>query len=96
MYDTYSNGDAWLKAMELCVPSSTLSGLTLSGPELFSNMPIMEDQQLGGIIMKIIQEIIYGVILAIVFFQWYRSEQENADEITQQALLDRQAYAANK
>jgi putative membrane protein len=96
MYDTYSNGDAWLKAMELCVPSSTLSGLTLSGPELFSNMPIMEDQQLGGIIMKIIQEIIYGVILAIVFFQWYRSEQENADEITQQALMDRQAYAANK
>lgn len=96
MYATYSNGDAWLKAMELCVPSSTLSGLTLSGPELFSNMPIMEDQQLGGIVMKIIQEIIYGVILALVFFQWYRSEQDNAEEITQKALLDRQAYAANK
>lgn len=96
MYATYSNGDAWLKAMELCVPTSTLSGLTLSGPELFTNMPVLEDQQLGGVIMKIIQEIIYGVILAIVFFQWYRSEQDNAEEITQKALQDRQAYAANK
>lgn len=96
MYATYTNGDAWLKAMELCVPASTLSGLALSGPELFTNMPPVDDQQLGGVIMKIIQEIIYGVLLAMVFFQWYKSEQENADEITNNALLERQAYAANK
>lgn len=96
MYATYTNGDAWLKAMELCVPASTLSGLTLSGPELFTNMPPVDDQQLGGVIMKIIQEIIYGVLLAMVFFQWYKSEQDNADEITNNALLERQAYAANK
>ncbi len=92
MYATYSNGDAWLKAMALCVPADTLASLTLSGPELFTNMPAIEDQQLGGIIMKIIQEIIYGVFLAIIFFQWYKSEQENADEITRQALEDRQVY----
>lgn len=96
MYATYTNGDAWLKAMELCVPASTLSGLTLSGPELFTNMPPVDDQQLGGVIMKIIQEIIYGVLLAMVFFQWYKSEQDNAEEITNNALLERQAYAANK
>lgn len=88
MYDTYTNPDAWLKAMELCVPSSTLAGLSLSGPELFSNMPPFEDQQLGGIIMKIIQEIIYGVVLFSIFFKWYRSEQENADKITEKALED--------
>jgi putative membrane protein len=96
MYATYTNGDAWLKEMEFCVPASTLSGLTLSGPELFTNMPPVDDQQLGGVIMKIIQEIIYGVLLAMVFFQWYKSEQENAEEITNNALLERQAYAANK
>jgi putative membrane protein len=96
MYATYTNGDAWLKAMELCVPASTLSGLTLSGPELFTNMPPVDDQQLGGVIMKIIQEIIYGVLLAMVFFQWYKSEQENAEEITNKALLERQAYVTNK
>lgn len=88
MYDTYTNPDSWLKAMELCVPTSTLSGLSLSGPELFSDMPPFEDQQLGGIIMKIIQEVIYGVVLFSIFFQWYRKEQETADEITQKALDD--------
>ena len=31
----------WLKAMELCVPARTLSGLSLSGPELFSNMSLI-------------------------------------------------------
>ncbi|TQR17871.1 cytochrome c oxidase assembly factor CtaG [Psychrobacillus vulpis] len=86
LYDTYSNPDAWLKAMELCVPTSTLAGLSLSGPELFSNMPPFEDQQLGGIIMKVIQEIIYGVLLFSIFFEWYRTEQENADDITKEAL----------
>lgn len=94
MYETYTSGDAWIKAMELCVPASTLATLTLSGPEMFTSMPTIEDQQLGGVIMKIIQEVIYGVILAMVFFEWYKSEQENADEITNQALRDRQAYAA--
>ncbi len=96
MYATYTSGEAWLKAMELCVPSSKLASLTLSGPELFSNMSTIEDQRLGGVIMKIIQEVIYGVILGMVFFQWYKSEQENADEITNKALLERQAFAANK
>ncbi|WP_050179604.1 cytochrome c oxidase assembly factor CtaG [Domibacillus robiginosus] len=88
LYSTYSDASAWLKAMELCVPVSMLSGLNLSSPELFSNMPVLEDQKLGGVIMKIIQEIVYGVILAQVFFEWFQKEQEQADEITQ-ADLDR-------
>lgn len=96
MYATYADGDAWLKAMELCVPASTLStislsGISLSGPEMFTGMSTIEDQQLGGIIMKIIQELIYAVLLSSVFFAWYRNEQENADEITQQAVRDLQA-----
>ena len=41
MYITYNSGEAWLQAMALCVPASTLSGLAglgISGPELFTNM----------------------------------------------------------
>lgn len=98
MYVTYSDSDAWLKAMELCVPDDKLttiqeSGFTLSGPEMFTGMSTIEDQQLGGIIMKIIQELIYAVLLASVFFAWYRNEQERADEITEQAMRDLQAKA---
>lgn len=86
MYETYTNGDAWLKAMELCVPASTLSGLSLSGPELFTDMKPVADQQLGGVIMKILQEIIFGVLLASIFTRWYRSEQKDPDKITADAL----------
>ncbi|MGM7635960.1 cytochrome c oxidase assembly factor CtaG [Bacillus sp. Hm123] len=91
LYVTYSDASSWLKAMELCVPVTTLQGLNLSGPELFSNMPVVEDQQLGGIIMKIIQEIVYGYILAIVFFEWYRKEQRDEETITQEALARHQS-----
>ncbi|MEW9501429.1 cytochrome c oxidase assembly factor CtaG [Jeotgalibacillus marinus] len=79
MYDTFYNGGAWLQAMALCVPAGTLDGLKsigITGPELFSNMPPLEDQQLGGVVMKIIQEIVYGVVLAQVFFEWVRREKE--------------------
>ncbi|MBB4824054.1 putative membrane protein [Sporosarcina luteola] len=90
VYETYYSGEAWLKAMALCVPPGTLSGLSISGPELFTNMPTLYDQQLGGIIMKVIQELIYVVVIGKIFIQWYRDEQMNADEITKKALIDRQ------
>ena len=90
VYETYSTGEAWLKAMALCVPAGTLSGLSISGPELFTNMPTLYDQQLGGIIMKVIQELIYVFVIGKIFIKWYREEQLNADEITQKDLLARQ------
>ncbi|MPQ26121.1 cytochrome c oxidase assembly factor CtaG [Bacillus paralicheniformis] len=75
LYSTYSDPAAWAEAMKLCVPLDTLSGMTLTGPEMFSSMPVLEDQQLGAIVMKIIQEIVYGTFLAIIFFGWARKER---------------------
>ncbi|AMW98311.1 cytochrome c oxidase assembly factor CtaG [Rummeliibacillus sp. G93] len=95
-YATYTDGAMWMKAMALCVPASTLQGLTLSGPELFTSMSSLEDQQLGGVLMKIIQEIIFAVVLGRVFITWYRDEQENADQITQDALKERQRLYGNQ
>lgn len=76
MYNTYSDPNAWAQALQLCVPSTTLANLNLSGPEMFNSMSLIHDQQLGGVIMKIIQEIVYGIILAQIFFAWYKKEQE--------------------
>nr|WP_285858853.1 cytochrome c oxidase assembly factor CtaG [Bhargavaea ginsengi] len=92
VYETYQSGEAWLMSMALCVPASTLSALSgtgLSGPEVFTNMPILYDQQMGGVIMKILQEIIYGVVLGKIFLSWFRHERDNADELTQKQLLER-------
>ncbi|WP_062105188.1 cytochrome c oxidase assembly factor CtaG [Bacillus niameyensis] len=87
MYETYTNGEMWLKAMELCVPGSTLSGLSISGPELFTNVPARVDQQTGAVIMKVLQEIVLGIFLVKVFFEWYEKEKREGDEITKAALL---------
>lgn len=46
----------------------------------FAWLPVLDDQQLGGTIMKIMQEIIYGVALAFIFFKWYRRERKAEDD----------------
>ena len=88
MYGTYSDSEMWMKAMALCVPSDTLSNLSLSGPELFSNMDLVSDQQVGGVLMKIIQEIIFGVILFRIFRKWWDTERTSQEEITENALKE--------
>lgn len=88
MYATFYDASSWLKAMELCVPIDTLASLNLSGPELFSSMTPVSDQQVGGVLMKIIQEIIFGVILYKVFTQWWKHERKNENEITENALKE--------
>lgn len=91
VYETYYSGEAWLQAMALCVPADLLNNLAslgVSGPEMFTNMDIVYDQQLGGILMKMAQEVIYVFVIAKIFFTWAREERENADEITKKDLLN--------
>ncbi|MFH5187207.1 cytochrome c oxidase assembly protein [Paenibacillus sp. TAB 01] len=48
--------------------------------EQFLFMSVLNDQQLGGVIMKIVQEIVYGIALAYTFFRWYRMERKKDEE----------------
>lgn len=86
LYATYYDPNVWGKVMSLCVGTDTFSSLNLSGPELFSSMPLIYDQRLGGVLMKIIQEIIYAFVLGHVFFEWYRKDQEESDQLIKQPL----------
>ncbi|MHC0037299.1 cytochrome c oxidase assembly factor CtaG [Pseudoneobacillus sp. C159] len=90
MYTTFSDPTAWMQALKLCVPTTTLANLNLSGPEVFSHMSLIHDQQLGGVLMKVIQEIVYGVVLGYIFFSWYRKEQK--DSIDEQNNLMNPRY----
>ncbi|NHN28228.1 cytochrome c oxidase assembly protein [Paenibacillus agricola] len=47
-------------------------------PQITELLNSMEDQQLGGVIMKIMQEGVFAVLLAILFKRWYR--RENVEE----------------
>jgi putative membrane protein len=43
---------------------------------LFSILPPLDDQELGGIIMKVFQEFVYGSIIGYIFFKWARKERK--------------------
>ena len=76
LYQTFTDPQAWLTSLQLCVPKGTLASLNLTGPQMFLSMPPLYDQQLGGVLMKIIQEIVYGTMLFFIFIDWYRKERE--------------------
>lgn len=90
LYATFTEGEAWLSAMELCVPSGVLEGLKgqgmISGPEYFTNTSPIHDQQAGGIIMKVLQEVFFGFMLGFIFYKWFRDERQNEEETTRRSL----------
>lgn len=51
-------------------------------------MDLLSDQQVGGVLMKIIREIIFGVILFKIFRKWWNTERSNQQEITDNALKE--------
>ncbi|SDW80065.1 putative membrane protein [Marininema mesophilum] len=59
--------------------------------QMFSILSPLDDQQLGGVIMKVIQEVVYGVMLGIVFFQWAREERAKEESEAVAAAVGRSA-----
>lgn len=53
----------------------------------------LDDQQAGGALMKIIQEIIYGVVIALIFFAWAK-DQKN-DELEERLTIYEDEYESN-
>lgn len=46
-----------------------------NAPQLWTYLGPIDDQQTGGIIMKVIQELIYGTVIGYIFFKWAKKEQ---------------------
>lgn len=83
LYDAYSASGAWIQSMSLCVPIDVLNGISgqLTGAELFSPLSTLEDQQLGGILMMFLQQFIYGIIIARIFFSWFSDKNMTIDPL---------------
>lgn len=97
LYSTFSDPNVWAAAMGYCIPGGTPSDLLAQfngGPEFFSILSALEDQQLGGVLMKLTQEAVYGIILAYVFFKWFRKEnpKRNTIDPIDEQLLERLGY----
>jgi len=80
LYAMYSDPNVWVVAMGYCVPGDRTWLLSeFEGPQFFSNLSVVEDQQIGGIVMKLVQEVMYGIILAFIFKQWFKREHSEDD-----------------
>jgi putative membrane protein len=72
----FANGMLLTPACALIIFSNTLIYEMYTNVNVpFAHLSPLDDQQLGGVLMKIIQEIVYGSVLAYVFFKWYRRER---------------------
>lgn len=81
LFQMYNDPNVWAQALGYCVPGDPATLLQLfQGPETFSLLPPKDDQQLGGIIMKLMQEVMYGSILTYIFIQWYQSENKEEED----------------
>lgn len=60
--------------------SEPLYSMYAAVPESLLVLRTVDDQQLGGVIMKIVQEIVYGIALGYTFYRWYRFERKKEDE----------------
>lgn len=83
----FANGVLLTPACALIIFAGTEVYTVYSGaPQLFSFLPPVDDQQTGGVIMKIMQEFVYGLMLAYVFFRWYNMEKKKEKEQEEQGL----------
>ncbi len=81
LFAVYNDPQVWVKAMGYCMagdPSVLLS--KFEGPAFFNMMSGKDDQQLGGIVMKLLQEFVNAAALYTVFMQWYRKERAQEDD----------------
>ncbi|OAB45438.1 cytochrome c oxidase assembly factor CtaG [Paenibacillus glacialis] len=89
LYATYSDPNIWAEAMGYCISGDPAAILDkFGGPTFFNLMSPQVDQQVGGILMKFIQEIIFASILAYVFFNWYKKENREDDDMNPSELKD--------
>jgi putative membrane protein len=75
-----ANGILLYPACALIIFADTQLYLTYRDvPQLFSFLPPMHDQQLGGVAMKLVQEGVFIVTLGVLFYQWYKKENKGVD-----------------
>jgi putative membrane protein len=75
LYATYSDPVIWAKALGYCVPMGSDVILSMfKGPGDFAFFSPLDDQQFAGVLMKLMQEITYGIVLFYIFTRWFRRD----------------------
>ncbi|GAE35409.1 cytochrome c oxidase assembly factor CtaG [Halalkalibacter akibai] len=83
LYQTYTDPNIWASVMAYCLPAGMDVPMSIfQGPDSFAFLETRMDQQLAGVLMKIMQEITYGITIGYVFKQWLKKEKQQDGELT--------------
>lgn len=77
LYQAFSDPKIWAVVMGFCLPTNTTLDMNVLVAELFNFLPPLQDQKFAGVLMKILQEVIYVSFLIVVFSRWVRNEKKN-------------------
>lgn len=77
LYSTYTEVETWAIAMSYCLPSGSEIPYDLfKGQNSLTWLPPYQDQQFGGAIMKVTQELVYGIAIGYTFKQWMKRDRQ--------------------
>ncbi|WP_100399675.1 cytochrome c oxidase assembly factor CtaG [Bacillus sp. FJAT-44742] len=83
LYATYTDSAFWANVMAYCLPAgATVPAGMFNWSDGFQYLDTLNDQQLAGVTMKIVQEITYGVMMGVIFKQWLTKEKTQDGELT--------------
>lgn len=77
LYKAFSDPAVWAVMLGFCLPTNTTLSMDLIVSQFFNILPPLQDQKFAGVLMKVLQEIIYVSFLAVVFFRWVKREKKN-------------------
>ncbi|WP_261180747.1 cytochrome c oxidase assembly factor CtaG [Anaerobacillus sp. CMMVII] len=77
LYATYTDVGTWAIAMSYCLPPGADVPFELfSGQNSLTWLTPHHDQQFGGAIMKVTQELVYGIAIGYTFKQWMKRDRK--------------------
>ncbi|MBE3594041.1 MAG: cytochrome c oxidase assembly factor CtaG [Candidatus Carbobacillus altaicus] len=90
LYQTYYDHGLWTQMVGFCLPPGTRDTVDLTALSIsqFNLMPPLDDQHLGGILMKIWQELIYAAFLILVLVRWFGETRKKDREIEQMVYAE--------
>ncbi|SER94221.1 cytochrome c oxidase assembly factor CtaG [Salipaludibacillus aurantiacus] len=93
LYSTYTDPSVWATAMAYCLPpGADIPFEVFSGEQSLTLLSPRHDQQFGGAMMKVIQELAYGVAMGYTFRLWMKRDRENTPKLN---LKEYEMYQTN-
>ncbi|NJP37592.1 cytochrome c oxidase assembly factor CtaG [Alkalicoccus luteus] len=93
LYATYTDPAVWSTAIAYCLPpGADIPFEVMSGEQSLTFLSPTNDQQFGGAMMKIIQELVYGVAIGYSFRLWQKRDKE---ETSQEQFEEYEMYQPN-